>query len=94
MGKIKLQSFEILLDKHDGAYQPGDSVTGKCVIAIEGELTLSQLQMTMTGKAKTKWKEQSGINRRNVKTYKESITYLDYHYNFIRNRNYQNALKI
>ena len=52
---IKLKTFEIILDRHQPVYTPGEVVTGQCIVFLEGQMNLSQLTIKLKGKAECKW---------------------------------------
>jgi Arrestin (or S-antigen), N-terminal domain len=61
MGKIKLQEFVIQLEDPTKVYYPGDTINGKCVIALDdGEISLSDVTLQLIGVAKTDWAEFVG----------------------------------
>ena len=52
---IKLKSFIIVVDRPQAVYGPGDSVTGNCLIDLEGSMNLSQLTIKLKGVAECHW---------------------------------------
>jgi len=60
MGKIKLQSLVIVCDRPQPVYGPGEIISGNCVITLNGELNLSQLELKLEGCAEVKWTESYG----------------------------------
>ncbi|CAG2168965.1 unnamed protein product [Oppiella nova] len=47
----------MMLDSHNPTYGLGSHITGKCVIALEGRLDLSQVRMRLKGLARVMWPE-------------------------------------
>ena len=54
MGK-NLNSFEIVLDRPQPVYKPGEEVTGQCVVILETQMSMVQLSIELKGKAKCQW---------------------------------------
>jgi len=57
MVKIQLQSFVIVCNKPQPVYGPGEIISGNCVITLNGELDLRQLEIKLEGCAEVKWTE-------------------------------------
>jgi len=57
MGKIQLKRLEIVCDKSEKVYRPGDVITGYCAIQLDGKLDLNQLVIKLRGCAEVRWAE-------------------------------------
>ncbi|CAG2174888.1 unnamed protein product [Oppiella nova] len=53
-----------VLDSHNPTYGLGSHITGKCVIALEGRLDLSQVRMRLKGLARVMWPEGEGFDKK------------------------------
>jgi len=72
MGVIKC--FSVIFLENKTEYRPGENISGKCILDLEGELSMRKIIVTMRGEADTKWVETrmtgTGSNR-----YETSNTY-------------------
>ncbi|XP_054155749.1 arrestin domain-containing protein 3-like [Oppia nitens] len=55
---IKLKTFTLVLDRPGAVYRPLDVLSGQCILQLDGEMHLSQLTITMKGRAECEWTEQ------------------------------------
>lgn len=55
MSQAKLQTLEIVLHDNNINFETGDTVAGKCIIAIEGRLKKSMINILFTCVGEIKW---------------------------------------
>lgn len=48
MNQVKLQTLEIVLHENQINYETGDTVAGKCIIAMEGRIQRSMINILFT----------------------------------------------
>ena len=58
MNQVKLQTLEIVLHDNLINYETGDTVVGKCIIAIEGRIRRSNINVVLTCVGNIKWYQQ------------------------------------
>jgi len=63
MSQVKLQTLEIILHDNQINYETGDTVIGKCVIAIEGRIRRSMINILFTCVGTIKWYQQGPHSR-------------------------------
>ena len=62
MGKIKC--FEIIFDDNKTVYNPGERVSGKCIVELKGDMRMRALRVFMRGVAKVHWTESRSTGTR------------------------------
>jgi hypothetical protein len=77
MGKIQLQSFALVCDRPQPVYRPGEVISGHCVIYLNGEMSLTQLEIKLHGCAEVKWTETERRNSGHVNHHRVG----DHHHN-------------
>uniref|UniRef100_A0AAY5KXK2 Arrestin-like N-terminal domain-containing protein n=1 Tax=Esox lucius TaxID=8010 RepID=A0AAY5KXK2_ESOLU len=82
LGKVK--SFIISYDCHNESNVPvfasGDSVSGRVIIEVTGEIRVKSLQIYAKGFAKVRWTESrnAGSNTAYTQNYTEEVEYLNH----------------
>lgn len=62
MGRLK--TFEIIFDDNRTVYYPGQTLSGKCVVDLKGDMKMRCLQIFMRGVAKVHWTESRSTGSR------------------------------
>ena len=62
MGKVK--SFEIVFTNNKNVYQPGDKVSGQCIVDLKGCMRMRALTIFIRGIAKVHWTESRSTGTR------------------------------
>ena len=52
-----LNKFEIVLDRPQPVYKPGEEVTGQCIVILETRMDLAQLSIKLKGRGESQWKD-------------------------------------
>ena len=68
MAAHSCSEYDIVLDRRDAAYYPGDVVSGRVVITTTSAMTCRGIRVRLQGVAEGKWHTGSGDNRRDYRT--------------------------
>ncbi|CAG2166783.1 unnamed protein product [Oppiella nova] len=58
---LKVRTFALVLDRPAAVYRASEVVSGQCVLALDGDMHLSQLTITLKGEAECEWTEQKTV---------------------------------
>ncbi|XP_070990989.1 arrestin domain-containing protein 3-like isoform X1 [Oncorhynchus clarkii lewisi] len=82
LGKVKTLAvcFDYLNDNNVPVYSGGDSVSGRVIIEVAGEVRVKMLNITARGVAKVRWTESrnAGANTAYTQNYTEEVEYLNH----------------
>uniref|UniRef100_UPI001EAF3105 arrestin domain-containing protein 3-like n=1 Tax=Oncorhynchus gorbuscha TaxID=8017 RepID=UPI001EAF3105 len=82
LGKVKTLAvyFDYLNDNNVPVYSGGDSVSGRVIIEVIGEVHVKTLNITAGGVAKVRWTESrnAGANTAYTQNYTEEVEYLNH----------------
>lgn len=82
LGKVKTLAvyFDYLNDNNVPVYSGGDSVSGRVIIEVTGEVRVKTLNITARGVAKVRWTESrnAGANTAYTQNYTEEVEYLNH----------------
>jgi hypothetical protein len=60
---LKVRTFALVLDRPAAVYRASEVVSGQCVLALDGDMHLSQLTITLKGEAECEWTEQKTVHQ-------------------------------
>lgn len=82
LGKVKsfIVSYDCLNDSNVPVFSSGDSVSGRVIIEVTGEIRAKSLKIHAKGFAKVRWTESrnAGSNTAYTQNYTEEVEYLDH----------------
>lgn len=82
LGKVKsfTVSFDCLNDSNVPVFSSGDSVSGRVIIEVTGEIRVKSLKIHAKGFAKVRWTESrnAGSNTAYTQNYTEEVEYLNH----------------
>jgi len=84
MGKIQLVEFEIIVDHNRDIFFNNNTISGFCLIVLNGILDLKSLKIKLNGEAVAKWTEEA-VQRGNSKTHQQKLTLISLEYDFLTN---------
>jgi len=82
LGKVKsfVVSYDCLNDSNVPVFSSGDSVSGRVIIEVTGEIRVKSLKIHAKGFAKVRWTESrnAGSNTAYTQNYTEEVEYLNH----------------
>lgn len=82
LGKVKsfTVSYDCLNDSNVPVFSSGDSISGRVIIEVTGEIRVKSLKIHAKGCAKVRWTESrnAGSNTAYTQNYSEEVEYLNY----------------
>ncbi len=82
LGKVKsfIVSYDCLNDSNVPVFSSGDSVSGRVIIEVTGEIRVKSLKIHAKGFAKVRWTESrnAGSNTAYTQNYTEEVEYLNH----------------
>lgn len=82
LGKVKsfIVSYDCLNDSNVPVFSSGDSVSGRVIIEVTGEIRVKSLKINAKGFAKVRWTESrnAGSNTAYTQNYTEEVEYLNH----------------
>lgn len=82
LGKVKsfFVSYDCLNDSNVPVFASGDSVSGRVIIEVTGEIRVKSLNIHAKGLAKVRWTESrnAGSNTAYTQNYTEEVEYLNH----------------